>query len=281
MSNSTIDVKPIAGALGAEVFGVDLSKPLSDAQEADIHQAYLDHLVIFFRDQKLDPENLVRVAGMFGEPNEYPFAKGLEGHPKITPLVKNPEDKANFGGGAFHADTTYLPNPPVATMLYGLEIPPAGGDTLFANMYLAYETLSEGMKRLIDPLTGISSAGAGRVGDRKTLMNADSKSIQLQNLDKLSMQAEQPAVRVHEETGRRALYVNYIHTLKFKGWTEAESAPVLDYLFQHLKRPEFTARFRWQPGSLAVWDNRCSQHYPINDYHGHRRVMWRVTLEAA
>ena len=112
-------------------------------------------------------------------------------------------------------------------MLYGLEIPPAGGDTLFA------------------------------------------------------MEAEQPAVRVHEETGRQALYVNYIHTLKFKGWTEAESAPVLNYLFQHLKRPEFTARFRWQPGSLAVWDNRSSQHYPINDYHGHRRVMWRVTLEAA
>ena len=281
MSNSTIDVKPIAGALGAEVFGVDLSKPLSDAQEADIHQAYLDHVVIFFRDQKLDPENLVRVSKLFGEPNEYPFAKGLEGHPKITPLVKNPEDKANFGGGAFHADTTYLPHPPVATMLYGLEIPPAGGDTLFANMYLAYETLSDGMKRLIDPLIGISSAGAGRVGDRKKLMNANSKSIQLQNLDKLAMEAEQPVVRVHEETGKKALYVNYIHTLKFKGWTEAESAPVLDYLFQHLKRPEFTARFRWQPGSLAVWDNRSSQHYPINDYHGHRRVMWRVTLEAA
>jgi taurine dioxygenase len=281
MSASAIEVKPIAGALGAEIFGVDLSKPLSDAQEAEVHQAYLDHLVIFFRDQTLDEENLVRVAGMFGQPNEYPFAKGLEGHPKITPLVKNAEDKANFGGGAFHADTTYLPTPPIATMLYGLEIPPAGGDTIFANMYQAYDSLSVGMKALLDPLTGISSAGAGRVGNRKQLMNADSKSIQLRNLDKLSMEAEQPAVRVHEETGKQALYVNFIHTLKFKGWTEAESEPVLRYLFNHLKRPEFTARFRWQPGSLAVWDNRCSQHYPINDYQGHRRVMWRVTLEAA
>jgi taurine dioxygenase len=281
MPNNHITVKPIAGALGAEIFGVDLSKPLSDAVEAEVHQAYLDHLVIFFRDQTLDEENLVRVAGLFGQPNEYPFAKGLEGHPKITPLIKNPEDKANFGGGAFHSDTTYLPTPPIATMLYGLEIPPAGGDTLFANMYMAYETLSPGMKALIDPLTGISSAGAGRVGNRKQLMNADSKSIQLQNLDKLSMEAEQPAVRVHEETGKKALYVNFIHTLKFKGWTEAESEPVLRYLFNHLKRPEFTAQFRWQPGSLAVWDNRCSQHYPINDYHGYRRVMWRVTLEAA
>jgi taurine dioxygenase len=281
MSYNLIEVKPVAGALGAEVFGVDLSQPVSDAVEAEIQQAFADHLVLFFRDQKLDEDNLLRVAGMFGVPNVYPFAKGLESHPKITPLIKNPEDRANFGGGAFHADTTYLETPPTATALYAVEVPPAGGDTLFANMYMAYETLSEGMKRLIDPLTGISSAAAGRVGDRKKLMNANSKSIQLQNLDKLAMEAEQPAVRVHERTGKRALFVNYIHTLKFKGWTEAESEPVLQYLFTHLRRPEFTCRLRWQPGTLAVWDNLASQHYPINDYHGHRRVMWRVTLEAA
>ena len=153
------------------------------------------------------------MADLFGIPNEYPFAKGMDGHPKITPLIKNPEDRANFGGGAFHADTTYLEKPPIATMLYAVETPPAGGDTVFANMYMAYDTLSDGMKALLDPLTGISSAGAGRVGDRKQLMNAKSKSIQLQNLDKLAMEAEQPVVRVHEETGKKALYVNYIHTL--------------------------------------------------------------------
>jgi taurine dioxygenase len=281
MPYDLIDVKPVAGALGAEVFGVDLSRPVSNSVADEIQQAFADHLVLFFRDQKLDGDALLRVSAMFGTPNEYPFAKGLESHPKITPLVKNPEDRANFGGGAFHADTTYLENVPVATALYGLEIPPAGGDTLFANMYMAYETLSEGMKRLIDPLVGVSSAGAGRVGDRKKLMNASSKSIQLQNLDKLAMEAEHPAVRVHEKTGRKALFVNYIHTLKFKGWTEAESEPVLQYLFKHLRRPEFTCRLRWQPGTLAVWDNLASQHYPINDYDGHRRVMWRVTLEAA
>ena len=281
MSYALIDVKPVAGALGAEVFGVDLSQPLSDAVEAEVKRAFVDHLVLFFRDQKLDEDQLLRVAGLFGVPNVYPFAKGLESHPKITPLIKNPEDKANFGGGAFHADTTYLERVPAATALYGLDIPPAGGDTLFANMYMAYDTLSEGMKRLIDPLVGISSAGAGRVGDRKQLMNAKSKSIQLQNMDKLSMEAEHPAVRVHERSGRKALFVNYIHTLKFKGWTEAESEPVLQYLFQHLKRPEFTCRLRWQPGTLAVWDNLASQHYAVNDYDGHRRVMWRVTLEAA
>jgi taurine dioxygenase len=281
MAFQHIEVKPIAGALGAEVFGVDLSKNLSNAEADEIHQVYLDHLVIFFRDQKLDQDGLLRFASLFGEPNEYPFAKGLEGHPKITPLIKNPEDKANFGGGGFHADTTYLDNPPVATMLYGLDIPPAGGDTMFANMYLAYETLSDSMKALLDPLVGISSAGAGRIGGRKQVMNAQSKGIQLQNMDKLSMEAEHPVVRVHEETGRKALYVNYIHALKFKGWTETESEPVLSYLFNHLKRPEFTARFRWRPGSLAVWDNRSTQHYAINDYQGHRREMWRVTLEAA
>jgi len=281
MSYDLIEVKPVAGSLGAEVFGLDLGQPLSAAAEGEIQQAFQEHLVLFFRDQKLDEDALLRVSALFGTPNQYPFAKGLESHPKITPLVKNPEDRANFGGGAFHADTTYLENVPAATALYGLEIPPAGGDTLFANMYMAYETLSEGMKRLIEPLTGISSAAAGRVGDRKKLMNAKSKGIQLQNLDKLAMEAEHPVVRVHEKTGRRALFVNYIHTLKFKGWTEEESEPVLQYLFRHLRRPEFTARLRWQPGTLTVWDNLASQHYPINDYDGYRRVMWRVTLEAA
>lgn len=281
MSYDLIEVKPVAGSLGAEVFGVDLGKPLSAAVEGEIQQAFQDHLVLFFRDQQLDEDALLRVSALFGTPNQYPFAKGLDSHPKITPLVKNPEDRANFGGGAFHADTTYLEKVPAATALYGLEIPPAGGDTLFANMYMAYETLSDGMKRLIEPLTGISSAAAGRVGDRKKLMNAKSKGIQLQNLDKLAMEAEHPVVRVHEKTGRKALFVNYIHTLKFKGWTEEESEPVLQYLFRHLCRPEFTARLRWQPGTLTVWDNLASQHYPINDYDGYRRVMWRVTLEAA
>jgi len=281
MAFQHIDVKPIAGALGAEVFGIDLSKPLSNAQADEVHQAYLDNLVLIFRNQQLDEDRLIKVASMFGVPNDYPFAKGLEGHPKITPLIKNPEDRANFGGGGFHADTTYLQNVPVATMLYGLEIPQAGGDTLFANMYQAYETLSDGMKAMLDPLIGISSAGAGRVGGRKQVMNAKSKSIELQNLDKLSMEAEHPVVRVHEGTGKKALFVNFIHTLKFKGWTEAESEPLLQYLFHHLKRPEFTARLKWEPGTLAVWDNLASQHYAINDYDGHRRVMWRVTLEAA
>ena len=281
MAFQHIEVKKIAGALGAEVFGVDLSRPLTNAEADEVNQAYLENLVVFFPGQNLSPEALVKVADLFGVPNEYPFAKGMEGHPKITPLIKNPEDKANFGGGAFHADTTYLEKPPIATMLYAVETPPAGGDTVFANMYMAYETLSNGMKALIDPLIGISSAGAGRVGDRKKLMNASSKGIELQNLDKLAMEAEQPVVRVHEETGKKALYVNYIHTLNFKGWTEAESAPVLNHLFAHLKKPAFTARYRWSPGTLGIWDNRCSQHYAVNDYHGHRREMWRVTVEAA
>ena len=149
MAFQYIDEEPIAGALGAEVRGVDLSKPLSNAETDEVHQAYLENLVVFFPGQNLSPEALVRVAHLFGVPNEYPFAKGMEGHPKITPLIKNPEDKANFGGGGFHSDTTYLPKPPVATMLYALETPPAGGDTLFANMYQAYDTLSESLKALL------------------------------------------------------------------------------------------------------------------------------------
>ena len=278
-----IEVKPLAGALGAEVFGPDLRQPLANAAADEIHQAYLDHQVIFFREQQLGPGDLVRLAELFGRPNEYPFVKGMPDFPKVTPIVKEASDDKNFGGGGFHADTTYLPDPPVATMLYGVDIPPYGGDTLFANMYAAYDALSDGMKALLDPLVGVSSAATGRIGSRASFMNTATKSekIQFANQDKMEMEAEQPVVRLHEETGKKALYVNIIHTREFKGWTQAESEPILNYLFQHLQRPEFTCRFPWQPGSLAVWDNRCTQHYPINDYQGFRREMWRVTVEGA
>ena len=274
VSNSMLDVRPVSGALGAEIHGVDLAQELDGHTLEAIHGAWLEHLVIFFRDQTLTPAQQLAIARRIGEPVEYPFVKGLDGYPVITPVVKLGHETTNFGG-IWHSDTTYLEIPPKGTMLLARELPPRGGDTMFANMYLAYETLSSGMRAMLDGLIGISSslkadATATREDRRATDGRADAPEALL---------AEHPVVRTHPETGRKALYVNVGHTANFKDMTAAESKPILEFLFQHLRRPEFTCRLQWQPGTMALWDNRCTQHYPINDYHGYRRVMHRITLQ--
>ena len=273
MGKELIEVRPLAGALGAEIFGVELAGDLSKEILAAIRRVWLDHLVVFFRDQPLPPDRFLQFARCFGEGIEYPFIKGIEGFPGITPVIKLENERRNFGG-LWHSDTVYLDEPPMATMLIAREVPPFGGDTLFASMYLAYETLSEGMKGLLEGLVAVnSSAKADVTRTREDRMRDGARPDA-----KKQFVAEHPVVRTHPETGRKALYVNHGHTVRFKDMTEEESAPILNYLFQHLTRPEFTCRFRWQPGSIAFWDNRCTQHNPINDYHGFRRVMHRVTL---
>jgi taurine dioxygenase len=266
-----IEVRPIAGALGAEIRGADIARPLEDEVVAEIRQALLDHLVIFFRKQKLTPQGQLAFAQRFGEPMEYPQLKGLPECPLITPVIKLAHERVNFGG-VWHSDTTYLARPPMASMLYALEIPPYGGDTLFANQYLAYETLSERLQQMLAGLVAINTSTKADVSktreDRLREAGAERKALV----------GEHPVVRTHPETGRKALYVNIGHTAQFKGLTVEESAPLLEYLFKHQASPEFTCRFQWGPGSLAFWDNRCTQHNPVNDYHGFRRVMHRVTL---
>lgn len=266
-----IEVRPIAGALGAVIEGVNIACALDGEAVAEIRQAFLDYLVIFFRNQTLNPQQQLSFAQRFGQPMEYPQLKGLPECPLITPVIKLEHERMNFGG-VWHSDTAYLEKPPMASMLYAVEIPPYGGDTLFANQYLAYDTLSEGLKRALAGLVGINTSTKAEVSktreDRLRDAGAELKVLL----------GEHPVVRTHPETGRRALYVNLAHTAQFKGFTEQESAPLLEYLFQHQVKPEFTCRFRWEPGSLAFWDNRCTQHNPVNDYHGFRRVMHRVTL---
>jgi taurine dioxygenase len=268
-----LEIKPIAGALGAEILGVSLDRDLDAETVAALRQALLDHLVIFFRDQELPPARFMAFAERFGEPVEYPFVRGIEGHPKIIQVAKLEHEKTNFGG-IWHSDTTYLERPPMGTMLVAREVPPVGGDTLFANQYLAYESLSEGMKRLLAGLRAVnSSAKANTTRTREDRIRSDPTSRSRDDLV-----AEHPVVRTHPETGRKALYVNIGHTVGFAGMTEEESAPILDYLFRHQTRPEFTCRFAWRVGSLAFWDNRAVQHNPVNDYQGYRRVMHRITL---
>jgi len=268
-----IKVRRIAGALGAEIDGVDL-RDLTDAQMKEIRAAWLEHLVIFFRKQTLTPPEYMAFAQRVGRPIEYPFVKGIAGFPEIIEVKKLEHEKVNFGG-VWHSDTAYLEAPPMASMLLAREIPPFGGDTLFANMYAAYEALSDGMKRLLEPLYAVnSSAKADVTRTREDRLKTDGS-------DKAGKElvAEHPVVRTHPETGRKALYVNFAHTARFRGMTEQESAPLLNFLFQHQIKPEFTCRFSWQVGSLALWDNRCAQHNPVNDYHGYKRLMHRITLE--
>jgi taurine dioxygenase len=259
--------------LGAEVTGVDLSRDLDDGTVAAIRAAWLEHCVIFFRDQDLAPAHFLAFAKRFGAVVEYPFVKGIEGFPEIIPVVKLEQDKTNFGG-IWHSDTSYLEAPPMGTMLIAREVPPHGGDTLFANAYLAYEALSDGMKRLLDGLVAINTSSLAD----NSRARADSMRQNLRSDAKKEYLAEHPIVRTHPETGRKALYCNVGHTLHFRDMSVEESRPILEYLFRHQIRPEFTCRFAWRVGSLAFWDNRCALHNPINDYHGYRRVMQRITL---
>ncbi|MBU0724340.1 MAG: TauD/TfdA family dioxygenase [Alphaproteobacteria bacterium] len=273
MAHQELEVRKIAGAIGAEIHGVDLSAPLDDKSVAAIRRAYLDNLVIFFREQTLASDQFMAFARRFGQPIEYPFVKGIDGFPEIIQVAKLEHETVNFGG-IWHTDTAYLQQPPMGTMLIAREVPPYGGDTLFANQYLAYEALSERMKALLDGLTGINTSAKADVSRTREDRIKDSATAQ----SNTNFVSEHPVVRTHPETGRKALYVNSGHTVAFKGMTEAESAPILNFLFQHQVKPEFTCRFSWRPGSIAFWDNRAAQHNPINDYHGFRRIMHRITL---
>jgi taurine dioxygenase len=277
MRNAPFQVQQLAPALGAELLGIDIAAPLEADTVSQIRSALLDHGVIFFRDQRMSPASLKRFASYFGSLGVHPMIKTDGAHPEVLRIVKEPQDRKNFGGD-WHSDVTYLDKPALGSVLYGQEIPPLGGDTLFASMYLAYEALSPTYRRMIDGLVGIhstsrsySDAGKqeGYVGE------AGSMPVKRQ----AHLTAQHPLVRTHPETGRKALYVNEVFTTGIVGMTEAESRPILEYLFRHCTLPEFACRFRWQTGSVAFWDNRCTQHYALNDYHGQRREMHRVTID--
>ncbi|HAD38022.1 MAG TPA: taurine dioxygenase [Gammaproteobacteria bacterium] len=267
-----IRVESISTALGAVIHGIDCRSELPDPVIDEIRQAWLQHLVVFFQEQDLEPAEQLAFARRFGLPVKYPMIEGMSEFPEVVQVVKLPHEKNNFGG-IWHSDTTYLEEPPIGALLFAREVPKVGGDTLFANMYLAYETLSTGLKTMLDSLIVVQSsakAGASRSREERLL---DESAVAEQVLE-----AEHPVVCAHPETGRKALFVNYGHSIRFKNMTEGESKPLLDYLFAHQTRPEFTCRFQWAVGSMAMWDNRCTQHNPINDYHGFKRVMHRISI---
>ncbi len=270
---ASFELARLAGALGAELRGLDLSAPLDASTVAAVRAAWLEHQVLVFRDQRLDAAAFMAFARRMGEPVEYPFVKGLPGWPEIIEVKKLEHERTNFGG-IWHTDTSYLERPPSATLLLARELPPYGGDTEFASGYVAWETLSEGLRRTLAPLRAIASSAKADVSKtREDRLRTDGRDEAPR-----SYETAHPVARTHPETGRVALYVNVAHTVRFDGWTEAESEPLLRMLHAHQVRAEHTCRLRWAPGTLALWDNRCVLHNPVNDYHGHRRVMHRITL---
>jgi taurine dioxygenase len=279
MLTNTVEVKPIAGALGAEVHGVDLAN-MNDNEFSDVHQAFLDHCVVFFRDQTMTPKQQVQLARRFGDIHYHPFIQGLDEQPEIIEIIKREEDTRNFGA-TWHTDQAFSPKPALCTILYARQTPSHGGDTMFANMYLAYETLSDGMKKMIADLRTVnlgdrskSSGGPSRTERTRASMSA----MRARDADEgIETDSEHPLVRTHPETGRKGLYLSS-HTVRFAGMTEKESAPLLNFLKEHATQPGLTCRFRWEVGSLAIWDNRCTQHIALNDYQGQRRMMHRITV---
>lgn len=273
-----LDVRPVTSALGAEIYGVDLAK-LDDAIFAEIHRAWLDYHVLLFRDQNLEPADQIAFAKRWGDIHTHLFNKALDDYPEITELLKKPDQRLN-NGGRWHSDQMYTPQPAKATMLLAREIPERGGDTMFSNLYMAYDALSAGMKDMLTGLKGVST------GDGKTHPSGMTRAERVQagispiaQIDpgKAQTISAHPLVRTHPETGRKVLYIGS-HTEGIEGWRDEEAKPLLDYLMSVASRPEHTVRLKWRVGSLALWDNRCCQHFAINDYHGFQRRMHKIMI---
>ena len=270
-----ITVEPVSGTVGAVVRGVDLSGPLDDSTVAEVRTAFLAHHVLFFHDQDLSPEAQLRLGRSFGELDTHPFVEGMESHPEIIEIVTESDDRLNFGGG-WHSDVTFLPEPDMGSILYAIEVPPFGGDTLFANQHAAYEALSDTMKSLLDGLVAKHSAGPQYAEGGYSTLSRSMRTTSVEDADRV---VRHPLVRTHPETGRKALYVNTAFTVGIEGMRPDESMALLRFLFTHAVREPFTCRFRWSPGSVAMWDNRSVQHYALFDYRGHRRQMRRITIK--
>ncbi|MGZ4671543.1 MAG: TauD/TfdA dioxygenase family protein [Ilumatobacteraceae bacterium] len=268
----------MASACGAEVIGLDLRRP-TEADLARVAQALAAHSVLFFRDQHLQPEQQVEITQRFGPLLRVPYIEHLEKHPDIVAVLKEAdEQQISTFGGTWHSDFSFLPEPPSLTFLYALEIPEVGGDTLWSSQHAAYDALSGGLKGVLDGLQAIHTGWPhGTNGPGPDV--AVSRSIgMVRNDPSADREVVHPVVRTHPVTGRKALFINPVYTQYFEGMTIDESKPLLQYLFDHTTRAEFTCRLRWAPGTLAVWDNRCLLHLAINDYDGSRRLLHRTTV---
>ena len=271
----TLTIHRLSGTLGAEIHGANLLAGLSNADFNEIHQAFLDHKVIVLRGQHgLSPDQQKDFARRFGTLNIHPYVKGMDDHPELMEIIKEPDEKTNFGGG-WHSDMSFLEEPALGSVLHAIDVPPYGGDTLFADQQAAYDRLSDGLKATLQGMTAIHTASKE--------YGADGYSAAVrQSMDAKAApdapEYEHPVIRTHPETGRKGLFINPAFTLRFAGWSRKESRPLLNYLFDLSREEGNTCRVRWQEGDVTMWDNRCVWHYALNDYHGHRRHMRRATI---
>jgi taurine dioxygenase len=276
MRNSQISVQPIAGCLGAEVSGVDMARDIDAKTVAAVQDALLEHQVIFLRDQDLTPEQHVAFAAQFGSLQVHPYVPHLDDHPEVLVLKSDAANRQ--AANAWHSDVTFAEEPPLGSILLAREVPDHGGDTMWSDMYSAYDSLSPSMKRYLDGMTALHSpVGAAFEKAHDDTVDAAQKA-EIKRTRMTMAEVEHPVVRTHPVTGRRALFVNSIFTRRLKGVPRKESALILGHLFEHLTQPEFTCRFHWTEGSVACWDNRCTQPYAIADYGDATRVMHRVTI---
>lgn len=274
-----IQVRPLGPHTGAEIVGVDLSLTLDDRVFAQIYAAWLRYHVICFRDQRLTPAEHVAFARRFGEIHVHPFNKPLDGHPEVLEILKTEKQTLN-NGARWHSDQMYTPRPAKGTMLVAREMPPFGGDTMFSNLHLSYDALSVTMRAMLQRLRGVNNGDSRRYykfsrSERAAL--GIGTMAQRESTEKVQTITPHPLVRTHPETGRRGLYYGS-HTESVEGMSDAESDPILKFLMAHGARPEFTYRHQWEQGMLTLWDNRSVQHLAVNDYHGYRRCMHKVTI---
>ena len=275
-----ISVRRMSGPLGAEIDGIDLSSGVTDDVWQEIRRAWIEHHVVVFRNQDLSPGAQAEFSSRFGPLATYPFVEATEGHPNVIPIIKEPDQKWNFGG-AWHTDSSYMATPPKATCLYAVETPEHGGDTMFSNTHRAFENLTVGMQSLVGDLTGVYTPSLvhGSQGSLSKVAGQGEEMQKKDNPDTAEQRVRHPLIRTHPETGERAIYCSVFHCERIEGLSRDESLPIIRYLHEHATKLDFTTRLSWQPGTLAVWDNRCVFHYAINDYAGHRRHMRRVTIE--
>jgi taurine dioxygenase len=273
-------VKQVAGALGATVTGIDLRHEPEPEQLAALRQALADHLVVFLPDQHLDLDDLEHLTDLLGGRDITPYVDPVDDRPYVIRVIKEPGDTLNFAN-AWHTDLSYLPAPPSYTVLHAAEVPEYGGDTVWSNQYLAYDTLSKGLKDTLVGLRAVHSAGMayGTGGVLDKVKNLTSMAIRPS--PNAYQEHVHPVVIHHPVTGRAALYVNPVYTTRFEGWSQMESQALLAHLYQHSINENFTCRLHWEPHLLAIWDNRCTMHNALNDYSGVRREMFRTSVKGA
>jgi taurine dioxygenase len=275
-----MQLHPVSGYIGAEVDDIDLKSDLSEDAQEELRQALFKHLVLFFRDQHLSLAEQKRLTELFGPLNQVPYVEPLPDDPYVIAVLKEAtETNVGVFGGEWHSDFSFLEHPPAGSVLNAVEVPLYGGDTMWANQEAAYDTLPERLREVVE--TGKAVHTGAPYGAKYPPANHEraGKSIRMTRGDpEADREIMKPIVRVHPETGRKALFVNPIYTTRIDGLSAEDSAATLRRIYRHCTRPDLTCRHRWRPGDIVVWDNRATLHYALNDYDGYRRLLYRTTF---